>query len=438
MTPMRGAPAARVVVGLAGTVLEGPLVHALQDEGAEVERCLFGDALFATAQASPTAAVVVEEALNRLTPSIVRGLVHAGLPVYVLASAARRSEWETLAATALPPDIPVEELARLILKDVQARPVPRLPSNGRHNAVDHEPDQDAAEPDAERATVIAVTAVDGGVGCTTVSINIAAALGACADTILIDADFTHPCIAAYLAADVLRSLAVLTRDTPAGTEAWGRALAAELQPLDEQVPRARLLLGVPKPEPASALTPRLLAGALAAVPSRTRYLVLDLGADSLGEDTAAQRTALARADHVLLVARGDAVSLWQARSAAERWRGEAGLAPERLALVVNRHDRRLHQTPASIAWATRLPIAAVIPEDHHQAQLAVIAQRPLVLQRRGRAAKALLDLADRVAADQIGRLPPTDRARRRWPLPWCRPAKQPGREMTDGATAIAG
>ncbi len=433
-------PGPRLVVGLAGTWLEGLLVQALQDMGVQVERCLVGDALPVAVADAPTSGVIVEETLNRLTPDIVADLAHAGLAVFVLAPESRRAEWEALGATSLPLNTPPTEIVAHALAGARRAPSARFDASGRHGGVDHRPSgQPGTAQDADKeAKLIAVAAADGGVGCTTLSINLAAALGAVAETVLLDGDFSHPCIAAYLAADVLRSLVVLTREVPSDTEGWSRALDAELQQLDPRIPRARLLLGVAKPELAPSITPRLLEDALAALRQRARYIILDLGGGHLGVNHPAGRIGLACADEVLLVARGDAVSLWQARTAAERWRRELELAEERLALVVNRHDRRVHQTRQSISWATGLPVAALIPEDHRQAQLAIAAQRPLLFQSRSRAAEALLDLADRVHGGQIVLPRATDSAARRWRLPWRRPPGRLGTEVADGAPVISG
>lgn len=430
----------RIVMGLAGAGLEGALIHALQDAGATVERCLAGDALLAAVGVAPTAAVIVEDTLNRLTSAVVTELARAGAPVFVLVPASRAAEWAALGATVIAVGSAAEAIAAQVLASAQRPPAPRAQPEQRLDAVSENPSDPGAAADTMGAgsTLIAVAGAGGGVGCTTLAINLAAALGAVRDTVLVDADFAHPTIAAYLAADVLRSLAVLARDAPVSAKLGQAALEGELQRLDDRVPRARLLLGLPKPELAAVISPQLLEQALATLRLRSRYVVLDLGGGLHVADAAARCAAL-RADQVLLVARGDAVSLWQAQAAAARWRHEHGILEERLALVVNRHDQRLHEPLSSIGRLTRLPVAALIPEDHRQAQLAIVAQRPLVFQRRSRAARALLELADRVHGGPIDLADERPAgASRRWRPPWQRAPRRAGEEVTGGTPATVG
>lgn len=426
----------RIVVGLAGAGREQALMVALQDASVQIARCLDGAALRAAATV-PTGAVIVEESLNRLTPTTVADLVRDGLPVFVLARETHRVEWEALGAAVLPLSAPAAEIVARVLAAAEHGPLPRHQGKAAPNrqAAPADPtDRGGADDEGQ---VVAVVAAADGVGCTMLSISLAAALGAVAETILFDADVAHPCIAAYLAADVLRSLSAL-REVPRGEEGWARALAGELQPLDEHLPRAHLLLGVTTPEPTPALTLRLFEDALLSLRRQARYIILDVGAAALAGGTSPLHVALTNADQVLVVARGDAVSLWQASVAAEQWRRTLGLPDERLAVVVNRHDRRYHPHQCAIGWATRLPVAAVIPEDHRQAQRAIAVQRPLVRVSRGRAARSLLALADRVHGGRIALPEVADGTARRWPLPWRRRPPRSGMEVTHGAPAIVG
>jgi hypothetical protein len=69
---------------------------------------------------------------------------------------------------------------------------------------------------------------------------------------------------------------------------------------------------------------------------------------------------------------------------------------ERVALVLNRYDARRHDGIATIAYRLREEPLAVIPYDYPAFHTALEDQRPLVYERRGRAAHALRVLADRV------------------------------------------
>jgi len=113
------------------------------------------------------------------------------------------------------------------------------------------------------------------------------------------------------------------------------------------------------------------------------------------------RAALALAQQVLLVTSADLLGLHSARMALELWQTHIGLAPERLALVINKDDRRYHYGRADIAWSLQAPVAGIVPYDYHHTQRALAAQRPLLLERSSRAAGALLDLATRLHAGTI-------------------------------------
>jgi Flp pilus assembly CpaE family ATPase len=164
----------------------------------------------------------------------------------------------------------------------------------------------------------------------------------------------------------------------------------------------------------ASLTPRFCEQLLALLGERFRYVVLDSGADLLGPEGAPTRTALGLAGQVLLVAGGDLVGLWRARTALGMLEKEIGIARERLALVVNRYDRRHHHARREIEWALGMPATAVIPHDHAAAQRALAEQRPLVLHGQGKAAGALLDLAERLHGAGLGLPPERPESGRGW------------------------
>lgn len=111
---------------------------------------------------------------------------------------------------------------------------------------------------------------------------------------------------------------------------------------------------------------------------------------------APQSAARQSADVVLLVGSADMVSLWHARTGLALLQNPLGINPDRVALVVNQHSRRLHHSRDKIEWALGLASAAIIPNDHEAVQHSFATQRPLIFAGRGSAARSLLDLAERI------------------------------------------
>lgn len=259
--------------------------------------------------------------------------------------------------------------------------------------------------------IIAVASGAGSPGRSTVALGLAAALGAVAPTALVDADLAGPSLAALLDAEPRRNLFQLAYGQPEAPEEWDEELARALQPLGPRSPHGRLLCGLPTAAMRAGVSPAFFGRTIAALGGRFRHVVLDLGADLLGTDAALHRIGLGLAGQILLVATPDLADLVRARAALAALEGQLGIPPERIALVVNRHDRRRHQGRRALEWALGRPLAALLPYDHAGAMRAKAARRPLVLDRRSRAARALLELAGRIHGGAI--VPPPE-PRRPW------------------------
>jgi MinD-like ATPase involved in chromosome partitioning or flagellar assembly len=240
--------------------------------------------------------------------------------------------------------------------------------------------------------------------------------------VLVDCDVASAGIAAHLDADPTRNLYMLAHSEPTTPGEWARALEQEVQPFAARSPHGVVLCGVPKGEMRAAITGRFVEHLVVALRSHYRYVILDIGAELLGPEGAAHRAALHLAQQVLLVAAGDLVGLWQARAALARCQTYLQVDRDRLALVINRHDRRYHHGRAEIEWALGVPSAAVLPWDHAGAQQALAAQRPIVLNGPSRLGRGLLELANRVHGGKVVLPPePTRTTRLRWPrwgVPW--------------------
>lgn len=217
---------------------------------------------------------------------------------------------------------------------------------------------------------------------------------------------------------------------------WGRAIEQEAQPIGERSPLGWALCGPKRVGGgglwgelwlARVLSPAFVEGLLAALRRRYRYVVADLGDLSLldvlsrGESPGDEGTfrvdagvagaalaTLRAADRLLLVTGGDLVSAGRARDTLLRLRELPGWRPERVGLVLNRYDPAYHFERWQLEEALGIGTAAVVPFDHAGAQRALQAQQAVVLDRRSRAGRALLGLADRLHGGRV-RLPPDAR-----------------------------
>jgi hypothetical protein len=272
----------RLALAIADPALEGALLLALRLTGVTVDRYLAGDTLLTALRAQPVAAVLLDTALNRVTPATVREICAGGMPLLLLVSNSHREDWEEQAAVIFDRETDATILARALLS-AASQHVPTSTHTAATVAADlpglsvaseaslptsSEPTRPPSlrqDSSGKRASVIAVAAAVGGVGCTTVAINLSLALGAVRRSVLVDLDLAHPCIAAYVAADILRNLAMLTRNEPRSPEQWHQALDGELQALDGRCPEVRLLLVIPDAGRGAAISAPFFERALPAI-----------------------------------------------------------------------------------------------------------------------------------------------------------------------------
>lgn len=399
-------PPLRLVAGLGDPEREQALLPALAASGqfVVVERCLAAEQLLATARDLGADVVLVAFDLHRLTDETLQELARSRIPHVLLIPTTDDGHWQNNPGLTIPLNANASVVEDALLAAVRGdggRSAPAVVE--RHDQRGDQAEAPAAS--AEAPAVIAVTSGHGSPGGTTLALNLAVALGAVAPTLLVDADVTGPSVAAYLDADPTRNLSMVMHAEPANPRDWDRALAQETQSLGPRSPHGAALCGIPKLAMRTGVTTSFFARLLAELRPRYQYVILDVGADLLGDEVALHRTALAHADQIVLVAAADLVGLWHARQALGLLRDRLGIERERLALIVNRYDRRYHHTRPEIEWALGVPMAALIPDDHRAVQRAIVAQRPLVLDSRGRAARAVLDLAERVHGGRI-LLPP--------------------------------
>jgi Flp pilus assembly CpaE family ATPase len=260
--------------------------------------------------------------------------------------------------------------------------------------------------DADFGGIIAVAGGAGSPGRTTLSINLASALGAAAPTVLVELDLCAPAAAAYLDADPSRNVCTLAHTVRDEPRLWGAALGDELQPLASASTHAVVLCGPPKREMRTSVGPALVERLIDELSQRFRWVILDIGPELVGVEVApaSHRAALARADHILLASGADFVGLWHTRMALDQLERLVGIERRRVNLILNRHDPRFHHSRQEVEWHLGTPVVAVIPFDHAGQQRAISLQRPAVLDGSSRAGRAMLVLAEGINDSKL-RLP---------------------------------
>jgi Mrp family chromosome partitioning ATPase len=403
LTPIGDTFPFRIAVGLGDAERERDLLPALAESGefTIVARCLAADQLLAQIHDGRVDAALVAFDLHRLNDAALRRLAEARTPFVILVPDRAQGEerWQlpsgyAVSLTSTPETVILALVAAIHgWRHAPAPPVARA---------DEDPARTAPLPGSPAASsLIVVASGHGAPGRTTVATNLAAALGRMAPTVLVDADLSGPSVAAYLDADPTRNLYMLARAESTTPREWQRALEQESQPLGAFSPRASVLCGVPKPEMRWGVSERFLTSLFTELRTRYRFVIVDIGADLLGADAALHRAALRLAERVLLVAAADLVGLWHARTALNDLEAYLQVGPERIGLVLNRHDPRLHHGRSEVERALGIPMAAVVPYDHRSVQDALSTQRPLVSGRRSRAGRALRDLAERVYGENF-------------------------------------
>lgn len=255
------------------------------------------------------------------------------------------------------------------------------------------PDFAAAADPRGGARVIAVSGAKGGIGKTTLAVNLAAALTVETGepTVLLDLYTQFGDAALLLNLSPRRTLADLVRLEPTDLDE---------RLLDDHMERHEsglcLLAGAGAPLPLDALTPAGLDIILSLLKGSHRYLVLDvppvLHATTLH--------ALAHAHVVLLVANlFDLTTLADSRLWLEAMAGQH-LARETVQVVLNRTASRNRLQIPDIERALGQSAACLVPNDGKLVPASVNAGVPFVLSHpASRVAQSVYGLARRLAAD---------------------------------------
>lgn len=396
----------RLAVGLGNPDRERALLPWLVESGEFIvaERPLTAEQLLACLQREQVDLALISRDLHRLTDASLRDLARTRVPLVLLPTVRDDPDWREVPGVVVAPDTDVETVRNALHAALRGeRPV----SHPFIDPLDVDPAEpaSAAEMSPAPAAVIAVASGAGSPGRTTVALNVAVALGAVGPTVLVDADLTAPSLAAFLDADPTRNLYMLAHAEPETPSDWERAIDRETQPLGLHGAGTAVLCGVPKPNMCPAVSPRFFEQLVTELQARYRYVILDVGAELMSADAAVHRVAVGAAQQILLIAGANLVGLAHAWNALDGLKNRLGVSVDRVELIINGHDRRYHHDVTEIEWALGLVAAAVIPYDHDGVERALLAQRPLVLDRRSRAARALLDLAACLHGTSTGQAP---------------------------------
>lgn len=429
-----GVSPLRIAAGLGDPERERRLLAVLadRDDVVIVQRCLSADQLLAGLRGDRIDAVLVASDLHRLSGERLTELEQTGVALVLLVPDPMDGRWRSLQGVILPLDADAESVREGLMAAVRGEWL-RPAGPGDEAEARIEPAR-VVEEQSDLA-VFTVASGPGSPGRSTIALNLATALGAVAPTVLVDADLAGPSIAVYLDADPTRNLAMLAHAEPETSGEWQRAIAHEVQPLSARSRHSAVLCGVPKPEMQGRLSVRFFQRLIVELRQRYRYVILDIGADLLGPEVGLHRAALGLAQQILLVASTDLVGLWRTRNALALLESQLQVDLERVALILNRHDRRRHHSHTEIEWALGVSVAAMVPYDHKNAQRALAAQQPLVLGGGG-ASRALLEFAGRIHGGRIA-LPAEPEGKRRWGLierGWpFRSSRRTGIETEEGA-----
>jgi Flp pilus assembly CpaE family ATPase len=388
-------PSFRVALGLGDQELEQRLRPGLDaaEDLSIIAQCLAADQLLGIIETDRPDAVVISWSLHRLTDPLLDQVERPGLVVVLLVADPHDDRWRRRRGPVLPTDTDAATLRQVL---ASARTGARVMTRGRAPAQEPLVLKPADSPQPATGGILAVTGGAGSPGRTTVAMNVSAALGTAAPTVLVELDLCAPSLAAYLDRDPSRNICTLAHSVRDDPRAWRSALHDELQPLGPAGSQTLVLCGPPKREMRSSLAPGFVEQLIGELSRRYRWVVLDVGPELLGIDAPASvhRAALAAAQRVLLVSGSDLVGLWHARVALDMLERQVGVDRGSINLILSRHDARFHHTPAEVEWHLGVPVVGVVPFDQSAAQRAVLHQRVLVSDPGGRASRALIAVAE--------------------------------------------
>lgn len=390
-------PPVHVVLGVRDPALERAILKALADHTRPpyrvIGRSLEAESLVELATNRRPEAVVVGTDLPDLTPERLGQLRRVGTLVLAVCPRGTTSPagWERLGVLVFEVALGGEALATAIATALDGQRGQRGQGQLAPTGVDQ--GAEPAEPERQ-GRVVALFSGKGSPGRTTIAVNLAVALAQAGESVaLVDADLSGGDVAALLAGLHPRAnLFTLAHAVSGHRELTETAVEPELQPWGSGG-HLRVLVGLPKPGMAAAVSGPFVASLLEYFRSRYPYTVVDLAQPGSSGIGGVERAVLDAIDLVLVICGSEVLAAWHCQQALATLKAQVSGAAERLQLVVNRADRKWQAGPLDVAAALewgRAPLG-VIPYDYSAVQAALRSQVPLVLSR-SRAGRALREL----------------------------------------------
>jgi pilus assembly protein CpaE len=241
-------------------------------------------------------------------------------------------------------------------------------------------------PEAEHGKVLAFMGAKGGVGTTTLAVNVAAALAAEPGTTVLMADLHvtgHGDAALFLGVEPRFSIA----DALENVNRLDRAVLHSL------VARAKCRVDVlASPDRPSMRNPEghQIGALLERVSKLYSHVVIDLPQSDLGAIDAIEPISA-----LTLVVNQELPTVRRASRVASLLRQRYG--KDRVHMVVSRYDPRAEIGQEDIERVVDLPVSAVVPSDYRRAVAAANAGEPIVTDQQNRLAKVIQQLARRLA-----------------------------------------
>jgi pilus assembly protein CpaE len=233
---------------------------------------------------------------------------------------------------------------------------------------------------APKGKIVTIYGPKGGVGCTTIAVNLAITLNN-DDTraVLVDGNLQFGDVAVFVNEQGKNTIADLT---PRAEE------------LDPEIVEAVILAAPSRPEYAEKVSSAQFSKVLEYLRHLYAYVVVDTSAYL----TDATLAAIDVSDLIILVTTQDIPSIKNCRLFLDLLQ-TMGIERDRILFVMNRFDKRINITPERVAENLKQEVALVIPLDEQVVTKAVNRGVPFVLDGKNQlAARGILSLAESVRA----------------------------------------